>query len=272
MPNTFVVSSAPSSGVNNLCRAVLGFRNLFESSNLVSPSSEDSDYPIELAYDYKTNTEYSPSITSGSATITIYQTVPSIVNYFGLFSKNAGDCELSFEVEVLNLDNGLYEEVGSRGSFANEKPQMIQFDDVLSTSQRITLYFTSKCYISALAIGEAVIFSRTVSSGYQPGRNASLDEVMNFSTDGNNFIQGRRITNGFQEKAPINYQPYSEIDEWWSEFMNHVLDSKQIFFMANNQIQTKSFYGLQVVNSLTKPSYKNSTHTDIDFEINGYAS
>lgn len=270
MPNTFVVSSSPSVGANNLCRAILGYRNLFITGN-VTGGSPDPSYPLALAYDYKTNTEYSPSISSGSVVINIYNSSPVDVNYFGIFCKNAQDCGLSFTVEVLNNATGLYETVGTRGSFGNAIPQMIYFDAVSSIAQRITLYFTSKCYIASMSIGEAVVFSRTVSVGYQPGRNASIDEVKNFATDGNNFIQGRRITNGYEEKAPINYQTYSFIDTWWREFMNHVLDSKPIFFMANNQDQNNCIFGLQNPQTLTKPSYKNSHHTDIDFDIRGWA-
>lgn len=269
MPNTFVVSSSDSS-IGNLCRAVLGFKNLFITSNVI-PSSEDPIYPVELAYDFKTNTDYSPAISSGSAVINIYNSVASDVSYFGLFSKNARDCELSFTVEVLNSATGLYEEVGSRGSFDNEVPQMIYFDPISSIAQRVTIYFTSKCYITSMSIGEAILFSRTVSTGYQPARNASLDEVSNFSTDGNNFIQGRRISNGFQEKAEVRSQLYSFIDTFWRDYMNHVKDSKPIFFMANNQIQENCVFGIQNPATLTKPAYRNKDKTDIDFEITGWA-
>jgi hypothetical protein len=268
-PNTFVVDSS-TLGANNLCRAVLGFRNLFNSGSS-SASSFDSNYPLSLLYDNKTNTEYSPSMTSGSVQITLNQSVASTVNYIGIFSKNAGDCGLSYTVELLSPLTGIYEQVASGTNNGNAIPLMSSFKGFMSISQRVTISFTSKCFISTMFIGEAVVFGRTVSVGYQPGRNASMDEVSNFSTDGNNFIQGRRITNGYEEKAPINYQPYGFVDMWWREFMNHVLDSKPIFFMANNQLQNNCIFGLQNPQTLTKPSYKNSHHTDIDLEIRGWA-
>jgi len=271
MPNTFVVSSAQSVfGANNLCKALLGYSNLLTVSSS-SASSEDPAYPFSLAYDFKTNTEYSPAITSGSVVINIYNSSLLPTNYLGIFSKNAQDCNLSVKVELLNSTTGLYDEVGFRGSFGNAKPQMIYWPEQSSIAMRVTLYFDSKCYIASLSIGQGILFSRTVSVGYQPGRNASTDEVSNFSTDGNNFIQGRRIKNGFEEKAPINYVEYSFIDDWWTYFMNHVLDSKPVFFMANNQIQTNCVYGLQNPATLTKPNYKNSHHTDIELEIRGWA-
>lgn len=272
MPNTFVVSSAPSSGSGsgNLCRSVLGYKNAVASSS-VSASSVDPAYPVELSYDFKTNTEYSPLLNSGSVVITISQSMPSVISYFGIFSKNARDCNLSFMVEVQNFATGLFVNVGSRGSFENAVPQMLSFAGITSIQQRITIYFDSKCYIASLALGEAMVFSRPTSVGYQPARNASLDEVSNFSTDGNNFVQGRRISNGLQEKGAVRYQEYSSIDTWWKSFMNHVLDSKPLFFMANNQRQNNCVYGLQNPSTLPKLAYKNWAHTDVEFEINGWA-
>lgn len=272
MSNTFVVSAAPTggSGSGNLCRAVLGYKNVLTGGS-VTPVSVDPKYPMPLAYDFKTNTEYSPLINSGSVVITAIQSGPSLINYFGLFSKNAKDCNLSFMVEVQDFATGLFVNVGTRGSFENAIPQMLSFAPINSIQQRITIYFDSKCFIASLSMGEAIVLGRTVSVGYQPGRNASLDEVSNFTTDGNNFVQGRRIANGFQEKAPVNYQQYTFIDTWWRGFMNHVLDSKPIFFMANNQLPQYCVYGLQNPKTLTKPSYKNKQHTDIEFDINGWA-
>jgi hypothetical protein len=149
-------------------------------------------------------------------------------------------------------------------------PQIVTFDRVLTTRFKVVINFTSKCYIAALYGGEAIVFDRTVSIGYQPARNSSLDDVEAFRTDGNGLTQARRIYNGFQEKASLRYVPYSTVDEFWSSFMNHVLDSKPFFFMANNQNQ-KCVFGQQNPSSLIKPSYKNSHHTDIDLEIQGYA-
>ncbi len=270
MSNTFVVRSAPVVLPGNRCRAVLGYKNILISSDVV-PDSIDPDYPIALAYDYKTNTEYSPLTSLGTVVISIKQITPTTINYFGLFSKNAEDCGLSFLLEVKDFATSSFVTVGSRGSFGNAIPQMFSFDNIESIEQRLTIYFTDKCYIASISMGEAIVFSRTVSAGYQPGRNASLDEVSNFTTDGNNFVQGRRISNGYQEKASLNFQAYSSIDIWWREFMNHVLDSKPLFFMANNENPLNCIFGLQNPSSLPKPSYKNKQHADIDFDINGWA-
>jgi len=267
--NVFVVNPSVL-GANNLCRAVLGFQNLMTTESVFT-SSPNANYPFPLAYDYKTNTEYSPAESSGTVTIDIYNSTYLPCNYLGIFSKNAGDCNLSVTVSVLDQLTGLYVEVGSRSGFANAKPQMIYWDEKLTAAIRVVISFDSTCYIASLSVGKAVVFSRPPSVGYQPGRNASLDEVSNFSTDGNNFIQGRRLRNGFEEKAPINYQEYDWADTWWSDFMNHVLDSKPVFFMANNQRQNNCVFGLQNPQTLTKPKYKNSHHTDIELEIRGWA-
>lgn len=267
MSNVFVVSSNDSVYAER-CRAVLGFRNVMTNST-VTVSSEDSAYPKELMYDYKSNTEYSPAATSGSAVINIY-TASTPINYVGVFSKNAADCGLSFKVEVFDISTGSYTDLGTYGSMTNAVPRTVSFDTITSTAQRITLYFTSKCYIAAMHVGEAIVFSRAPSLGYQPGRNSSLDEVSQFTTDGANFTQGRRIGNGYQEKGQVRLQRYSDIDVWWREYMNHVLDSKPLFFLPNNQL-SHCIYGLQVPDKLQKLSYNTRHLTDFEFEINGFA-
>jgi len=267
MPSIFVVSSADAVYAER-CRAVLGFRNVMTSST-VTASSEDPTYPKELMYDYKSNTEYSPAITSGSTVINIY-TSSQTINYVGVFSKNAGDCGLSFKVEVFNVVTGLYLDLGTYGSMTNAVPRMVSFDPITSTAQRITFYFTSKCYIAAMHVGEAIVFSRAPSLGYQPGRNSTLDEVSQFTTDGANFTQGRRIGNGFQEKGVIRFQRYEDLDVWFREYMNHVYDSKPIFWLPNNQLNN-AVYGLQVPDRLQKLDYKTRHLTDFEFEINCFA-
>ncbi len=268
MSNTYVVSAV--SPKDHICKSVLAFDNVMINS-VVFASSEDENYPVSLAYDYKTNTEYSPFVQSGYVEIDFTQQNPTEINYFGLFSKNARDCGLSFIFEVKDITTGNYVEVGGRGSFENGAPQMLYFEPILSFTQRLTIFFTRKCYIASLATGNAIVFSRTVSQGYQPARNASIDEVSGFSTDGNNFVQGRRIVNGYQEKAQINYQNYASVDVWWRRFMNHVFDSKPIYFMANNQYPNNCIFGLQNPSTIPKPNYKNSDETDLEFEINGWA-
>lgn len=269
--HTFVVSS-PVAASTARCKTVLGYDNAMTRSTVTASTATDANYPIELMYDYKTNTEYSPSATSGSVVITITQSEQNYISYFGLFSKNGNDCGLSFVFEVQDATTGTYTNVGSRGSFANAGPQMIAFDPILSVTQRVTINFTSKCYIAAMATGTAIVFPRTVSNGYQAGRNVSLDEVAQFSTDGNNFVQGRRIKGSDQERASINFLNYSWVDSWWRFFKNHALDSKTLFFMANDNVQTRCIFGVQVPAQLTKLNNKSSVLCDVDFEINGWAS
>lgn len=267
MSNVFVVSSVPIDSTR--CKAVLGFRNVL-GAGTVTPSSEDAAYPKSLMTDYKTNTEYSPAITSGSVII-YFQQPFSFISYFGLLSKNAFDCGLSFTVETLDYGTiGTYTTQGTRSGFANGVPQMLYFEPVQTTTVRLTINFTSKCYIASVMAGEAIAFTRTVSVGYQPARFSSLDEVEGFTTLGNNFVAGRRLLNGFEERATVSFQRFDEIETWWASFMNHVLDSKPLFFMANDQ-NSKCVYGLQVPDRLEKPTYKTSHLSDLQFEIRGFA-
>jgi hypothetical protein len=273
--NAFVVSSGAgiSSTEGNECKSVLGFRNIVQNSTytIPYPMIEDPLYPFSLASDNKTNTEFSLTNTSGTCSIELNQLFPSVLSYFGLFSKNAGDCELSFSLDVQNSQDGTWSTVVERGSFKDGNPQMVTFAPVLSQRQYLNISFTKKPYISSISLGEAVTFTRNTSVGFSPGRNHCIDEVATFETDGNNFIQGRRLRRGNQETGEVSAQVYDWVDTWWAEYMNHVLDSKPIWFMANNQYQTDVIFGNQSPDKVRGSKYKDSVKSEnIAFEIKGW--
>ena len=140
-----------------------------------------------------------------------------------------------------------------------------------SVKQKLTLNFTSQLFIGSINIGEAVIFDRAPSLGFQPGRTASNDKVEQFNTEGNNFIVGRRLNRGFNSKGSFRFIKFKDdIDDWFVEYMNHVLDSKTLYFKWNDQTD-ETIYGVQNPSTLTKPKYVTSFHSDISFDINGHA-
>jgi hypothetical protein len=145
----FVLDS--DSSATALCKAILGFKTLVDDNlSTVTTSSEDPAYPLELAYDYKSNTEYSPSTTSGSVTITITQIIASEVSYFGLLSKNSNDCELEIEVEVFDVVLNDFVNVGTRSGFKNAKPQIkIQNEqDLRFSTPRSGYFLTLLCHFA----------------------------------------------------------------------------------------------------------------------------
>ena len=268
MSNFLVVNGSQQDIAQGNDRAILAFRSVLPNSTITG-ASEDALYPFSNAVDYRDNTKYSPSIESGSVTITFTQSQASPINYFAFAIHNSQDAVLTGQLEV---DSGEgFEVITGFSLVKNNRPFLHYFDSVTSSRQRLTLNFTNKLYLGAINIGNAVVMRRPPSLGFQPARTASNDKVEQFTTEGNNFIVGRRLNRGFTAKGQFRYiNMVDEINDWFEEYMNHVLDSKTLFFKWN-ETKDEVVYGLQNPKTLSKPTYKTSFHTDFNFEINGYA-
>lgn len=247
--------------------SLIGFDSTLPTSVYVGDSS-DPLFPFVNALDYRDNTKYSPSATSGTVVIDLSQSQTTTINYFAFAIHNSQDAGLTGQLEV---DSGSgYVVVSEFASLKNNKPFISYFgSDLQSNKQRLTLTFTSKLYIGSINIGKAIVMPRTPDKGFQPSKFASLDTIEQFTTEGNNFLVGRRIKKGNQTKASFQFIKFESLDVWWLSFSEHVLDSKPLYFKWSKN-KDETIYGLQDWKKLTKPTYSTSFHANISLEINGY--
>lgn len=248
-------------------KALLGFRSVLPISTITG-DDEDPLFPFINAIDFRDNTKYSPLITSGTVVLEFIQASAQIIDYFAFAIHNSVTAGMTGTLEI---DSGLgYEVVSGFSAVPNNKPFIISFTAKTTLRQRLTLNFTSKLFIGSINIGKALFFNKCPGIGFQPGKTASVDKVEQFKTDGNNFIIGRRLNRGFQEKGGFRFLSFKdEINDWYVEYMNHVLDSKTLYFQWNVN-NNETIYGVQNPKTLTKPSYVSSFYSDFEFEINGY--
>lgn len=267
MSNTLVVDTSLQVQQQAADFSVLGFRTVLPTSTITG-EAEDPLFPFSNTLDFRDNTKYSPLATSGTVVITFIQAAASDIDYFAFAIHNSQESGLTGQLEV---DSGLgFEVVAEFASIKSNRPFLKFFGTKTSIQQRLTLTFTSKLFIGTIYIGKSVVFNRTPSLGFQPARFSSLDTVEQFRTDGNNFITGRRETRGFQSKATFRFFNFTDIEDIWVDFSDHVLDSKPVFFKWSN-VKDQVVFGIQPANRLHKPSYVTSNHSDVTFEINGYA-
>ena len=96
------------------------------------------------------------------------------------------------------------------------------------------------------------------------------EEYIRLISAGYKFISCEEYVLLKQTKATFNFVEFTQIDTFWEEFQNHVLDSKPIYFKwANSKPETS--YGLQPPKTLTKPTYVSSFHSTLAIEIRGYS-
>lgn len=267
MSNVLVVNSTQAAAGSRNDFSVLGFRSVLPNTT-VTGQAEDPEFPFSNVLDYRDNTKYSPLAASGQVVIIFDQGALTDIDYFAFAIHNGQDAGLTGTLEV---DSGTgFEMAVEFNGVKNNRPFLHYFGTKTTRRQRLTLNFTSKLFIGSIYMGKAVIFNRTPSLGFQPARFSSLDKVEQFTSDGNNFIIGRRINKGFQAKGSFRFVNFSDIELVWEDLMNHVLDSKPIFFKWT-QKKDQTVFGLQPPASLDKPSYVTSFHSDVRFTINGYA-
>lgn len=277
----FVVNNTGQVG-SSTCRAVLGYKNALSASiaSGTGVTNQDADFPLSLAFDYSYNTEYSPDVSLSASSVQIVFSPTSLqqIDYFMIISKNAEESELSVTVEAFIPDEGAYVEVAGFGSMSDGVPVMVYFGGdyengyVSALSIRVTLNYTSKPYIMSMMCGKAIVFPRTFSLGFQPASTANMDEVRMFNADeGLNIVSGRRLKRGYHARGSINYVRMSTVKTFWKDFTEHVLDSKPFCLMWNDTAPTDIVYGVQNPDRHTKPTYKTSLFTQIDFDIIGWA-
>ena len=261
-----VVDTTAATTTASTDRSIIGFDSILPIST-VSGENADTLNPFSNCLDYRDNTKYSPAITSGTIVITFAQPSTQTIDYFAFAIHNSQNAGLTGTYEV---DGGTgYSVVAEFASLTNNKPFVKYFGSISTVRQRLTLNFTSKLYIGTIYTGVAVVMDRTPSLGFQPAKYASLDTVEQATTQGNNFIIGRREKKGNQAKATFRYVRFDDLDTWYNDFANHVLDSKPVFFKWS-EIKDQAVYGLQNYKALTKPTYVTSNHADLSLEINGY--
>lgn len=267
MANTLVVDTSVQEQSSENDFSVVGYRSVLPASTIID-ADEDPDFPFINVTDFRDNTKYSPLASSGSVVIEFRQGSAVVLDYFAFAIHNSQEALLTGTLEI---DSGSgFETIVEFASIKSNRPFLSFFDSKTTIKQRLTLNFTSKLFIGSINLGKAFVLERTPSLGFQPGRFAPLDEVEQFTTDGNNFIVGRRINRGFQTKGAFRFINFDTIETEWEEYQNHVLDSKPVYFKWS-KFKDQTSYALQNVRTLARPTYINSFFSDITFEFNGYA-
>lgn len=267
MSNILVVDNTGATSGGELCENSAILFNTILPISSVSGAAEDPDYPFANCIDYPDNTKYSPLSESGTVEIQFNQGADQVVNCFAIAIHNAQTAGLYAKLE--NWNGADWDLITEFTSLKDDKPFMHVFDDTTTRRQRLTLTFTSKLYIGTIYLGKAEIGLSTPDIGFQPAKFAPLDEVEQFTTEGNNQIMGRRISRGWQARGTFGYVKFDKLDDFYEEYQNWVLDSKPVFFKWSN-LRDEVVFGRQNPDRLTKPTYKTPLHSQIEFEINGY--
>lgn len=267
--NTIVLDSTQEA--SKTCAAIIGFRTVLRSSSYTG-ENENSNYPFSNCLDFRDNTQYSPAISSGSVTIEFSQLSASSIDYIGIGIHNGKTAGLSGTLEV--QVNGVWSTVATFAPTGDNKTIMAYFDELTSSRQRLTLNFTSDLFIGNIYIGKAWVFDKTPAIGFTPGHTNSQDKLESFNSETNQFIMGRVIKYGYNQKGQFDFISWADDDNGFEsqyvDYMNHVKQGKALFMKWNKNLQQNFFGRHSNPNSLQAPTYSSNTTGTFYFDYKGF--
>lgn len=250
-----------------ICKSILGFRSLIPTS-VISGANEDPKYPFANCLDYRDNTQYSPSASSGSVVIEFSQQAESMTDYIGIAISNASTAQLTGKVEL--QVNGVWTEVANIVPRGDNKTICEYFEPQLSSRQRITLEFTSKLFIGTIYLGKSWTFERLPNLGFTPADSNNIDEVIGFKNNRGQFTMGRRKEVGYAQSGAFDFIDFEKINTDYIAFMHHVKDSKAFFMKWDVEMDSSIFGQHASPNSLQAPTYSNANSSTFNFSMVGY--
>ena len=265
LSNVFVLGDGGANG--GVCKSILGFRSALPTSTIID-ANEDSLYPFVNALDYRDNTQYSPSIDSGSVTIEFRQAADVELDYLGIAIHNGKAAGLTGFLEL--LINGVWTVVANFTPLGDLKTICEKFDLQSSQRQRLTLNFTSKLYIGTIYLGKSWQFSRMPNEGFTPANSNNIDEVVGFQSNTGQFIISRRKQVGYAQSGSFDFIAFDEINVEYIDYMNHVKDGKPFFMKWDVNVNQNIFGQHASPNNLRAPSYTSANTATFDFEMVGY--
>ncbi len=268
--NTIVLGSAPTNE-QDVCFAIVGYKNDIPSSTY-SGEAADANYPFTNCLDYRDNTQYSPSASSGSVQIVISKASLFTVDYFGLALHNGFSAGLTGKVEMQNVSSGAYEEIATFTPYGTNKTICEYFGEKQAYRFRITLNFTSKLYIGALYLGKAWSLGRQPDIGLKPASLNNVDEVVGFTDNNGQFTIGRVETVGFDTDATFSLIPMvgtNGIRSNWPNFQTHCKLSRPFFFKWSVSNNDNTFGQYKNPSSMPDMTYTTSYHGQVPIKMRG---
>lgn len=266
LSNVFVLGG-DSSASNEICNSILGFRSVIPTSTITG-ANESATYPFANALDYRDNTQYSPSITSGTVVIEFRQGASVELDYLGIAIHNGRTANLrgSLELQI----NGVWEVVATFTPIGDLRTICEYFETRTSQRQRLKLNFDSQLFIGTIYLGKSWQFSRMPNEGFTPANSNNIDEVVSFQANTGQFIISRRKEIGYAQSGDFDFIDFEKINTEYIDYMNHVKDGKPFFMKWDTSLNQNVFGQHSSPNNLQAPSYTTANTSTFSFSMVGY--
>lgn len=204
------------------------YENLMESASSVTPSSEDSDYPVENCYDWLASDYFKPASVASDVTITVTLGSSDSANYFAFYAHDLHTQGASIKLEY---NDGSWNDAFTAFSPTDGDPHIIFFDSQSASSWRITISGASDIFsLGVVAFGAYMETERGIWNGFSPPKLARNPVIGTSVSDSGVFVGRSVISEGFETSLNVEFAGIAWMRSDWLPFVQHA--ETKPFFLA----------------------------------------
>ncbi|MEZ5781153.1 MAG: hypothetical protein R3D70_05830 [Rhizobiaceae bacterium] len=207
---------------------ILAFANLLENGSVVA-SSEDADFPVENAFDWRTSDWFKPA-TSGTVNIDLTLSGSESADYFAFYGHDL--YAHSGTIKLQWWDGGGWVDCFAAVTPDDNSPRVITFNAQTSDKWRVVITCTGVFSIAVLSFGEALAVERGMYMGWTPPKYGRETEIIDSTSDGGEFLGRSIIAHGVKTTLEINKASEAWMEANWLGFVT-VAEARPFFFLPD---------------------------------------
>lgn len=208
--------------------ARIGYENLLENGTVVA-SSEDADFPVANAYDWRTSDFFKPAA-SGTINIDLTLSGADGADYFAFYGQDLYSHGGTIKLQYWN--GAAYVDCFTAITPTDNTPQMVTFASQSATLWRVVITCSSVFSIAVISFGAQLTLERGMYFGWTPPQFGRNTQLIDSTSDGGEFLGRSIIANGVSSDLQLNQAS----DAWMRTYglpLLKRLELKPFFFVPN---------------------------------------
>lgn len=208
--------------------ALIGYENLLENGTVVA-SSEDADFPVENAFDWRTSDFFKPAA-SGTINITLTLSGADSADYFAFYGHDLYDHGGTIKLQYHN--GSTYVDCFAAITPTDNTPRVVTFSSLSATLWRVVITCTTVCSIAVISFGSKLQLERGMYLNWTPPRFGRATRVIDSASDGGEFLGRSIISNGVRTAIQLNHASDAWMRSSGEAFIQRI-ERKPFFFLHN---------------------------------------
>lgn len=214
------ISALSGTVTSNTAR--LGYENLLENGT-VTVSSENTDFPIENAYDWLPYDVFKPAAI-GTINIDLTLTASDGANYFAFYGLENVDT-----IKLQYWDGSAYQDAFTAIAPPNTGPYIKFFDTQTTDQWRVVIVCTTICSVAQIAFGSYLALPFGQYLNYTEPKLGRSNTILTNTSDTGQFLGRSVIANASRSTVKLNYATDAFTRASWLPFVEHA-ETKPFFY------------------------------------------